>query len=100
MSKMANSRVEPTAGTSKENPTKPAATSSQDWWAIGYHIGVVGRGHVGGSRANYLTSSYHLYKYTIKDKSATIRVEATDRFGRTYSTTDIIGDYDYSLMTK
>ena len=100
MSKMANSRVEPTAGTSKENPTKPATTSSQDWWAIGYHIGVVGRGHVGGSRANYLTSSYHLYKYTIKDKSATIRVEATDRFGRTYSTTDIIGDYDYSLMTK
>ena len=100
MTKISNKKDSPDAGTSKDNPTKPATSSSQDWWAIGYHIGVVGRGHVGGTRANYLTNGFHLYKYTIKDKNATIRVEATDRFGRTYTSTDIIGDYDYSLMTK
>ena len=100
MTKISNKKDSPDAGTSKDNPTKPATSSSQDWWAIGYHIGVVGRGHVGGTRANYLTNGFHLYKYTIKDKNAAIRVEATDRFGRTYTSTDIIGDYDYSLMTK
>lgn len=100
MTKIANQKDSPDAGTSQSNPTKPSAASSQDWWAIGYHIGVVGRGHVGGTRANYLTNGFHLYKYTLKDKNAKIRVEATDRFGRTYSSTDIISDYDYSLMTK
>ena len=100
MTRIANSRVDPTAGTSQSNPTKPSTSSSQDWWAIGYHIGVVGRGHVGGTRANYLTNGFHLYKYTLKDKNAKVRVEATDRFGRVYSSTEIIGDYDYSLMTK
>ena len=100
MTRIANSKVDPTAGTSQSNPTKPSTSSSQDWWAIGYHIGVVGRGYVGGSRANYLTNGFHLYKYTLKDKNAKVRVEATDRFGRVYSSTEIIGDYDYSLMTK
>lgn len=84
----------PTAG----SPTKPSTTSSQDWWAIGYHIGVVGRGHVGGNRANYLTSCFHMYKYTLKNKNAKVRVEATDRFGRTYSATELTTDY--SIMSK
>ena len=35
-----------------------------------------------------------------QNKNAAIRVEATDRFGITYSTSDIVGDYDYSLMTR
>ena len=35
-----------------------------------------------------------------EQKNASIRVEATDRFGRTYVQTQIIGDYDYSLMDK
>ncbi len=100
MTRITNAKIDPDAGSSQSNPTKPSVQSSQDWWAIGYHIGVVGRGHTGGSRSNYLTNGFHLYKYTLKDKNATIRVEATDRFGRVYSSTDIIGDYDYSLMTK
>lgn len=100
MTRISNKKVAPEAGTSQSNPTKPSTASSQDWWAIGYHIGVVGRGHVGGTRANYLTNGFHMYKYTLKNKNAAIRVEATDRFGRTYSTSDIVGDYDYSLMTR
>jgi hypothetical protein len=92
-----NNKTSPSAG----NPTKPSTSSSQDWWAIGYHIGVVGRGHApGGTRANYLTNGFHMYKYTLKDKSATVRVEATDCFGRTYSTSEFVGDYDYSIMKK
>jgi len=84
-----------------ETVTVPAEDSSRDWWAIGYHVGVVGRGHSdGGTRKNYITGCRHMYKYTLKDKKASIRVEATDRFGRTYSTSDIISDYDYSLMTR
>ena len=85
----------PTEGTGIDNPTKPSVKSSQDWWAIGYLVGVKNR-----SRSNYFTSCFHLYKYTLKNKNASIRVEATDRFGRTYVQTQIIGDYDYSLMDK
>ena len=80
------------------NPTKPSVKSSQDWWAISYHIGILGRGHTGGNRANHLCDGWNMYKYTLKNKNAKIRVEATDRFGRTYTATDVIGDYDYTLM--
>lgn len=101
MSLMSFKKENPTAGSSESSPTKPSTASNQDWWAIGYHIGVVGRGHVGGTRANYLTSCFHMYKYTLKNPNASaIRVEATDRFGKTYTSSEIIGNYDYTLMTK
>ena len=77
----------------KNNPSKPASSSSQDWWAIGHLVGVKNR-----SRSNYFTSCFHLYKYTLKNKNASIRVEATDRFGRTYSQTKIMDDYEYTLL--
>ena len=79
-------------------PSVPSANTSRDWWAIGYHVGVVGRGHVGGNRSSYLTGCYHMYKYRLKDTNAKVRVEATDRFGRTYVATEFTEDYDYSLM--
>ena len=69
--------------------------SSQDWWSIGYHIGVVGR----GKNSSYSNACFHMYKYTLKNSSCTdIRVEATDRFGRTYTCTEVTADYDYTLM--
>ncbi|MCF0174337.1 MAG: calcineurin-like phosphoesterase C-terminal domain-containing protein, partial [Bacteroidales bacterium] len=34
---------------------------SKDWWAIGYNVGVVGRGNVPGSnRKNYCSKNYHM----------------------------------------
>lgn len=93
MSKIAYKKETPTQGTGIDNPTKPSTKSSQDWWAIGYLRGVKGR-----SRESYFTSCFHLYKFTLKNKNAAIRVEATDRFGRTYSCDKITEDYDYSLM--
>lgn len=98
MTRMSNKKDSPTAGTSEANPTKPSTASTQDWWAIGYHVGVIGRGHVGGTRANYLTNSFHLYKYTLKNKKASIKVVATDKFGTKYTETHVMADYDYSLM--
>ena len=93
MSKIAYKKETPTKGTGIDNPTKPSTKSSQDWWAAGYLVGVKNR-----SRSNYFTSCFHLYKYTLKNKNAKVRVEATDRFGRTYSCDKITEDYDYSLM--
>ncbi len=69
--------------------------SSQDWWSIGYHIGVVGR----GKNSSYSNACYHMYKYTLKNPNCTdIRVEATDRFGRKYVCSEVTSDYDYTLM--
>ena len=81
-----------------DTPSVPSVNTSRDWWAIGYHVGFVGRGHKSGKRSSYITACYHMYKYTLKDKNAEIRVEATDRFGRTYVATEFTDDYDYSLM--
>ena len=66
--------------------------SCQDWWAIGYHIGVIKR-----ESSGYYVNNFHMYKHTLQNKDATeIRVEATDEFGRKYVQTKITGDYDYS----
>ena len=93
MTKIPYKKETPTKGTGIDNPTKPSTKSSQDWWAAGYLVGVKNR-----SRTNYFTSCFHLYKYTLKNKNATIRVEATDRFGRTYSQSKIMDDYEYTLL--
>ena len=68
--------------------------SCQDWWAIGYHICVIGRSGTSGS---YHTNCFHMYKHTLTNKSATnIKVVATDEYGNKYEQTKITGDYDYS----
>jgi len=62
-------------------------SSNQDWWAIGFHIGVCGRGTSGTS---YYTNMFHMFKYTTKNASAKISVEATDPYGNTYKCSDVI----------
>ncbi len=76
-------------------PIAVPTDSGQDWWAIGYHIGVVGR----GKNSSYSTNCFHMYKHTLKNPDCTtIRVEATDRFGRVYSISEITENYDYSII--
>ena len=70
------------AGSTYAVPT----ASSQDWWAIGYHIGVRGRGV---SNTSYYTSMFHMYTYTLKDPSASVEVVATDGYGNKYSTKEV-----------
>ncbi|MBQ7622610.1 MAG: calcineurin-like phosphoesterase family protein [Bacteroidales bacterium] len=81
--------------------TKADALSTKDWWTIGYHVGVVGRGHASGNRDSYLTGGYHMYKYTLKNPSASsIMVVATDPYGNEYSSTKVFGDYEYPSYIK
>lgn len=68
------------------------AASSNDWWAVGYHIGVLGRGVKSES---YYTSMFHMYTYTLKNPDATVRVEATDPYGNTYSCSEVISTDSY-----
>ena len=76
----------------------PSLTSSKDWWAIGYNVGVVGRGHSKGStRRNYCTPCHHMYIYTLKNPSASVKVVATDSKGRKYTCDQVIGGQDYEL---
>lgn len=74
-----------TSGQTYDIPT----SSNQDWWAIGYHIGVVGRGRTSTS---YYTNMFHLWKYTLKNPNAKVKVVATDPYGNEYVCSDIIGE--------
>jgi hypothetical protein len=67
------------------SPVDVPTDSNQDWWAIGYRACIEGL-----SGAASFVNCFHMYKHTIVDTSATIRVEATDPYGRTYVQTDII----------
>ena len=67
----------------------PAGTSSQDWWAIGYHIGVCKRGTSGSS---YQTANYHMWKWRATNSSVKIRVEAEDPHGNVYKCDEIVTD--------
>ena len=83
------------ADTLGDYPCLVPTDSSQDWWSIGYHIGVVGR----GKNSSYSNACFHMYKYTLKNPNCkNIRVEATDRFGTKYTCSEITADYDYTLM--
>ena len=101
MSRITGNTVSPALGASESSPCKPSKTASQDWYAIGYHTGIIGRGHpnVGGTRGNYMTLCNHMYTYTLKNSSAkSIKVEATDIWGNVYTCSTITGDYDYDLV--
>lgn len=85
----------------------PEVGSSQDWWAIGYHLGVIGRSYGkvktgrskmnGGGRNGYLTSCNHMYRMKLKNPDAKeIRVVATDANGNVYEQTKFTENYDYS----
>ena len=85
----------------------PEANSSRDWYAVGYHIGVVGRsyGHIkdshskwnGGGRKGYLTSCNHLYRLKLKNPDAKcIKVVAEDTNGNVYEQTKFTESFDYS----
>lgn len=68
--------------------------SSQDWWAQAYHLGVLGKGFKNGrlnpSNSDYMDHCYHMYKYTIKNPAASIKVVATDTFGHRYTCTEVV----------
>lgn len=74
--------------TTKGQTYTVSADSSQDWWAIGYNMGVVGRGL--GSSTSYFTTCMHMYKYTLKSATSKVEVRATDPYGNVYKCTELI----------
>ena len=69
------------------------ADSSQDWWTSGFYIGVLGLGFSGNNLNPYswfMDTCHHMYKYTLKNPSASVKVVATDTYGNSYICTDII----------
>ena len=69
------------------------ASTSQDWWSSGWHIGVMGLGFNDKNMNPYswfMDTCYHMYKYTLKDPSATVKVVATDTYGNSYTCTEVI----------
>ena len=68
--------------------------SSQDWWAQAYHLGVLGKGFKNGvlqsSNSDYMDHCYHMYTYTMKNPSASIKVVATDTYGNRYTCGEVV----------
>lgn len=60
----------------------------QDSWSKGYHIGVLNR-----NPDNYSTRTTHLYRYTLQNSNASVRVVATDPFGNVYEQENIVNDF-------
>ena len=85
----------------------PEANTSRDWYAVGYHLGVIGRsyGHIkdsqskwnSGGRSGYLTNCNHLYRLKLKNPDAKqIKVVAEDTNGNVYEQTRFTESFDYS----
>ncbi|MCQ2116497.1 MAG: calcineurin-like phosphoesterase family protein [Bacteroidales bacterium] len=82
---------------------EPTADGGKDWWAIGYNVGVVGRGHSPGStRNNYCEKCWHMFEYKMTDPNAKVKVVVIDDAGRKFTETKIydsksLEEVDYSL---
>lgn len=69
----------------------PDVAGSKDWWAIGYNIGVIGRGNIKGSNRNsYISKCCHMFKYEMKKASSQLEIVATDPYGRKFKCSEII----------
>lgn len=92
------SGVKQTFSPVKEGSTNEiSGSSSQDWWAIGYHIGVLGLGMTGTS---YYTEMYHMWKATLSSEDSDVLVEVTDTYGNTYTCTKVIDSSTYPDYIK
>lgn len=75
-----------TGNYTKSDPRRlpDGVAATYDMWVVGYHLGVMDRMTDGAPSNGSWTLCRHLYKYTLKNKSAKVKVIATDRFGRRY----------------
>lgn len=72
---------------------------SKDWWAIGFNVGVVGRGHSQGStRNNYCSKNYHMFKYELSNPEAKVKVVVRDPWGHKYSCDKFTTTADYASL--
>ena len=78
------------------SPRTPKTSTSCDMYYTGLRLGIQG---VAETATGNGSTCYHMYKYKLKDKDATIKVEAIDGFGNIYTETKITEGTDY-LITK
>lgn len=76
------------------SPRTPKTSTSCDMYYTGLRLGIQG---VAESATGNGSTCYHMYKYKLKDKNATIKVEAIDGFGNIYTETKITEGTDYSI---
>ena len=78
-----------------EYPYYSTIATSSDIYFSGYINGCCGYSdHKVGTNS----ACHHMYMYKLKDKDATIKVEAIDRFGNIYTETKITEGTDYSTV--
>lgn len=63
-----------------------------DAWSLGYHLGMLNR-----NPANYTTATKHLYTFEVTNPNNTLKVVATDRFGKAYSQNLITSTLDEAI---
>jgi hypothetical protein len=79
---------------SLESPFMPKIATSNDTYVTGLMLGIMGLSDsTGGAR----DECYHMYQYKLKNKDASIKVEAIDRWGNVYTETHITEGTDYSI---
>ena len=87
-----------------ENPRRAAdgVVTGHDFYVTGHDIGVLNRysSSKKSPSSGAYGACYHMYKYTLKNKNASIKVVATDRFGNQYTETNITEGTDYTLAKK
>lgn len=65
-------------------------TQHTDAWAVGYHVGVLGRGD------NYKSPCKHMYTAEPDDARAALKVVAVDRWGNRYEQSDFTAPGDFA----
>ena len=81
-----------------DNPRRAAdgVETGHDFWVTGYLMGVSGSTSSNGG----YKECYHMYKYKLKDKNASIKVVAKDPWGNTYEETVITEGTDFTAAEK
>ena len=83
----------------KENPRRVAdgIETSHDFYVSGLLLGLLGNAH--DSSAAW-KKCFHMYKHTLTNKDAEIKVVAIDKFDNKYEETKITDCTDFSLVVK
>ena len=89
---------------SYEDPRRAAdgVETGTDFYVTGLALGILNRYSTSknGPGNGAYDTCWHMYKYSLKNKNAQIKVVATDRFGNKYTEEKITEGTDYTLAKK
>ena len=82
----------------KSDPRRAAdgVETGHDFWVTGYLVGAL----AGNTSNGGYQECYHMYKYKLKNKNASIKVVAKDPWGNTYEQTTITEGSNFSAAMK